>query len=213
MIRIKICGLRCLEDAEAVNQADINDAGFVFAESPRKIDGKQAEYLRRCLRLDIDAVGVFVNEAPEEIIRLVQEEIIQKVQLHGSEDEKYIRYLKSRIACPVLKAVRVKNRAAVFKAQETSADLLLMDTYVKGIPGGSGQVFDLNQLPELTRPWYMAGGLTPENIQFRLSKKIPYGVDVSSGVETNGCKDLNKIKKFAEEVRSFERRIGKGELR
>lgn len=209
MIRIKICGLRRPEDVLGINALDVNDAGFVFAKSPRQIDESRAGRLRQLLRSDIDAVGVFVNERPAFIKRLVSQGIIQKVQLHGDEDEAYIKGLKEGMDCPVIKAVRVRDSETVDKAQRLGADMLLLDTYVKGQRGGSGQTFDLRQVPPLKLGWYMAGGLTPENIFERLEKIQPYGVDVSSGVEKDGYKDINKVKEFVKKVRSFEGRGGK----
>lgn len=204
MIRIKICGLRRKEDVMGVNGFDINDAGFVFAKSPRQVSEEWAAELREKLRPDIDAVGVFVNEQPEKIIRLVKNGVIQKVQLHGDEDANYIRNLKQKIGCPVVKAVRVQNEESIHRAGSLGADLLLLDTYVKNIRGGSGQTFDLRYVPELDIPWYMAGGLTPENVTDRLNEREPYGVDISSGVETGGYKDMKKIEKFTAMVRAFE---------
>lgn len=213
MIRIKICGLSREADVKGVNRLDINDAGFVFADSSRQIDVRQASQFRSLLRPDIDAVGVFVNEEPERIISLVQRGIIQKVQLHGDEGQGYIERLKSSLDCPIIKAIRVKNAEAVTDGQNLGADMLLLDTYVKGQRGGSGQVFDLEKVPPIVMDWYMAGGLTPENIIQRLEKIRPYGVDVSSGVETEGCKDMNKIIQFVSKVREFEKRTGKDEMR
>lgn len=204
MIRIKICGLRREEDVLGVNSFDINDAGFVFAKSPRQVSEEWAAELRGKLRPDIDAVGVFVNEAPEKIIRLVKNGVIQKVQLHGDEDRAYIQSLKQNIDCPIVKAVRVRDEDSVQRAEGLGADLLLLDTYVKNVRGGSGQTFDLKHVPELDIPWYMAGGLTPENVADRLKERKPYGVDVSSGVETDGYKDIKKIEKFTAMVRAFE---------
>ncbi len=204
MIRIKICGLRREEDVMGVNRFDINDAGFVFAKSPRQVSGEWAAELRKKLRPDIDAVGVFVNERPERIISLVKKGVIQKVQLHGDEDECYIWKLKQNIGCPVVKAVRVQNEESIRRAEGLGADMLLLDTYVKDVRGGSGQIFDLRCVPELAVPWYMAGGLTPENVAARLKEREPYGVDVSSGVETGGYKDMKKIEKFTAMVRAFE---------
>ncbi len=214
MIRIKICGLRRKADILGVNHLDINDAGFVFADSPRQIDEKIAAGLREKLRPDIDAVGVFVNEAPEKIIGLVKNGIIQKIQLHGDEDDEYIRNLKREMNCPIVKAVRVQSADTVLRAQRLGADFLLLDTYVKNMRGGSGRSFDLKHVPEMETPWYMAGGLTPENVTERLRMRIPYGVDISSGVETNGYKDMKKIEKFTAMVRAFEKnRSGKEDER
>ena len=214
MIRIKICGLRREADVLGVNRFDVNDAGFVFAKSPRQISEETAAGLRRKLRPDIQAVGVFVNEEPEKIVRLVKKGIIQKVQLHGDEDETYIRNLKQEIGCPIVKAVRVQNEASIRQAESLGADMLLLDTYVKNMRGGSGQTFDLKHVPELGIPWYMAGGLTPENVAERLKEKEPYGVDISSGVETDGYKDMKKIEKFTAMVRAFEKgRDGKEDER
>ena len=103
-----------------------------------------------------------------------------------------------------MKAVRVQNADAICQAETLGADMLLLDTYVKNVRGGSGQTFDLKHVPELGIPWYMAGGLTPENVADRLKEKEPYGVDISSGVETDGYKDMKKIEKFTAMVRAYE---------
>ena len=122
--------------------------------------------------------------------------------------------MKRKINCPIVKAVRVQSADAVRQAQMLGADVLLLDTYVKNVRGGSGRTFDLKYVPELGIPWYMAGGLTPENVTERLKIRIPYGVDISSGVETNGYKDMKKIEKFTSMVRAFEKsRDGKEDER
>ena len=155
-----------------------------------------------------------MRSAPEKIIRLVKNGTIQKVQLHGEEDKTYIQNLKQEIGCLIVKAVQVQSGESIRQAQTLGADILLLDTYVKNMRGGSGQTFDLKYVPELGMPWYMAGGLTPENVAERLEEKEPYGVDISSGVETEGYKDMKKIQKFTAMVRAFEKsRAGKEDER
>ncbi len=196
MCKIKICGLKRPEDIKIVNDYQPDFGGFVFAESKRKIDFDTAKSLRALMDPGIQAVGVFVNEKIEFIEVLCKENIIQLVQLHGDEEEAYINALKEKVRVPLIKAVRVRKREAILEAQKLPVDYLLLDTYVEGAYGGSGVTFDKNLIPKLTKPYFLAGGLSTENVLERIEGLEPYGVDVSSGVETDGFKDPEKVDAF-----------------
>lgn len=205
MVKIKICGLRREEDICIVNKYLPDYAGFVFARSPRQVTVEWAEHLRMLLDKRIIPVGVFVNEAPEVIVELVKKGIIDVIQLHGDEDEIYIRQLRGLIpGVVIMKAVRVQMREQIQEAERLECDYLLLDTFSKDVYGGSGQQFDKALIPALEKPYFLAGGLSAENIGRNLALCNPYAVDISSAVETEGYKDEEKIKEFVERVRSYE---------
>lgn len=208
MTKVKICGLKRPEDIKAANMLKPDYVGFVFAGTKRRIDDKQAEALRRALNPAIPAVGVFVNEPFRHIIRLVKNNTIQLIQLHGEEKEEEIHSLKSGLIeegyqnVPIIKAVRVRNTGDIISAQKLPCDMLLLDAYSpRGEYGGTGAAFDTGLIPPLSKPFFLAGGLNCENIRGLVDKIKPYGVDVSSGVETNGYKDEVKIEQFLSRVR------------
>ena len=198
MSKIKICGLTRLCDIDAVNAERPDYIGFVFAESRRKVSPQQAMKLRQELNQGITPVGIFVDEAIEQILPLIQADIIDIVQLHGTESDEYIKTLKYLSGKPVIKAVSVNKIGDVQKAAATSADYLLLDS--KG--GGTGKAFDWNLIGETDKPYFLAGGLDIDNIADAISKTTPFAVDVSSGVETDGLKDPMKIKEFIRRVRN-----------
>ena len=198
MVKIKICGLSRLCDIDAANDAKPEYIGFVFAESRRKITPQLAFDLRKKLDPDIIPVGVFVNEAPENIVSLITRGIIDVIQLHGSENGEYIDRLKALTDKPIIKAVAVLNEGAAQKWAETSADYLLLD----GKDGGKGQSFDWDLIGKVDKPFFLAGGLCRENIAAAMEKVKPFAVDVSSGVETDGFKDPAKISEFIRMVRN-----------
>lgn len=201
--KIKICGLTRKEDVLAVNCYKPDYAGFVFAPGKRQLDFRQAELLRNELLPEIPAVGVFVNSPADEIISLVKSNVIQMIQLHGEESEADIWELKNRLdqPVPIIKAIRVKSSAEISEAEKLSADYLLLDSYVKGMKGGSGTSFDWSMIPMINKPWFLAGGIGMENIEEALKTKA-FCLDVSSLAETNGRKDPEKIKKIIQTVRS-----------
>lgn len=206
MSKIKICGLKRQEDISMVNELSPDYIGFVFAKSSRQVTGMQAEELKNQLLPSIKAVGVFVNEEQEKILHLCERGIIDLVQLHGDETQAYIQELKNLISCPVIKAVRVQSSEQISRAEELPCDYLLLDTYTKGQYGGSGQVFDRTLIPQLTKPFFLAGGLTADNVAASIKecqKCAPYAVDVSSAVETDGVKDRQKAADFILRVRGL----------
>lgn len=210
--RIKICGLSRPCDIDYVNALKPDYIGFVFAKSRRQVSAGQAKQLKQSLEPGICAVGVFVNEEPERIVALVKEGIIDMVQLHGQEDEAYIRNLrrlleareaadgagsggcgkaaegKRQSACPIIQAFSVKTPEDVERACRSSADYILLDHGA----GGTGKSFDWSLIGKIDRPFFLAGGLGPDNIKEALEVGA-FALDVSSGAETGGFKDFAKI--------------------
>ena len=199
MTKIKICGLQRIEDIEAVNKSRADYAGFIFANSRRKVEREQARILSHSLAEGILSVGVFVNQNLEDIIYLLDNKIIDIAQLHGQETEEDISWLKERTECQIIKAVSVKNKESILFWQKSKADYLLLD---QG-SGGSGKVFDWNLLEHCRRPFFLAGGISFENVNAALNIK-PYAIDVSSGVETDGAKDAAKIQRMVQLVKRSE---------
>ncbi len=200
--KVKICGLTRPEEITYVNEYQPEYVGFVFAKSRRQVDCNQARNLRRLLDPQIQVTGVFVNESEDVIARLCENKTIDVVQLHGEEDESYIRKLRERIEHPIIKAVRVRGAQDILAAEKLPCEYLLLDTYMKGQYGGSGKAFDLGLIPRLTKPFFLAGGLTAEQVQEKIHACHPYAVDISSGVEgEDGLKDREKIRIFIEKVR------------
>ena len=202
MPKIKICGLKRVDDIKYVNELMPDFIGFVFAGTKRKIDFDTAFKLKKMLNPDIKSVGVFVNENPENIIYLANENIINLIQLHGDEDEKYIRNLKKETDKKIIKAVRVKSKEDILNADNSLADYLLLDTFAKGEYGGTGVAFDHSIIPDIKHRYFLAGGIGIENIHKVISDSNAYCIDVSSLVETDGVKDFNKIKSIIDVVRN-----------
>ncbi len=202
MTKIKICGLKSTDDIIYVNKYRPDYIGFVFAESKRQINDTRALQLKKLLDSRIQAVGVFVNEPVKHIVKLCRDEIIDLVQLHGDEDEIYIRSLKGLIPNAVIKAVRVQREGQIEAMQSLPCDYLLLDTYSKNRYGGGGVPFDWELIPDNCKPFFLAGGLNKENIPEAVINCRPYCIDISSGVETKGKKDEKKIKEIIEMVRN-----------
>ena len=199
MVKIKICGLSRLCDIEAANENKPEYIGFVFAESRRRVTPAQASELRAKLSPEIIPVGVFVNETPDNIVTLVRSGIIDVIQLHGDENEDYIKRLKELTDKPVIKAVSVEQAGDVQKWIHTSADYLLLDNK----SGGTGKTFNWDLIGEVKKPFFLAGGLNIENISSAIIKTNPFAVDISSGVEINGLKDSEKIISIISIIRSI----------
>ena len=195
--KIKICGLSRQCEIEAVNLVKPDYIGFVFAESRLKVTAFQAEALRKNLSCDIIPVGIFVNDSVENIASFARCGMIEIIQLHGDETEDYIEKLKSLADKPIIKAVAVNKTGDAQKWEKSCADYLLFDS--KG--GASGQVFDWELIGEVQRDFILAGGLNIKNIDAAIQKTKPFAVDTSSGVETNGFKDEDKISKFIRRIR------------
>lgn len=198
MTKIKFCGLTRPEDIAATNALKPEYIGFVFApKSKRYVSPQQAALLRARLDPAIKAVGVFVNEPPEAVARLLNEKLIDIAQLHGQEDAAYLARLRSLTAKPLWQAFRVENAAGLAAAARSPADMVLLDSGA----GGTGTVFNWKLLQGFPRPYILAGGLDADNAADAATRLHPYAVDVSSGIETAGKKDPAKMAAFAAAVR------------
>ena len=201
-VKIKICGLRRKEDILTANRLRPDYVGFVFAPgSSRCVSREEAIQLRQLLDPGIRAVGVFVNENIRTVAGLLADGIIQVAQLHGQENENYILSLRRMTGRHLIKAFRIANSADVRRAAASNADCILLDHGA----GGTGESFDWDLVQGLTRPYFLAGGLNPDNVQEALRQTRPWGVDVSSGVETDGVKDAQKMEQFVRRVRELQR--------
>ena len=197
MTKIKLCGLRYDEDIDAVNELLPEYIGFVFwNKSKRYITPDDALFLKQRLNPKIKAVGVFVNEDIDVIKSLFKRGIIDIVQLHGDEGEAYIHRLKNELECHVFKAFKIRNYEDVMAANMSAADMVLLDSGM-----GTGECFDWKYINAVERPFILAGGLTPDNIRDAVTRIKPYGVDASSSLETDGKKDVSKMRLFIEAVR------------
>jgi len=218
MTKIKMCGLRKPEDIEAVNEWKPDYVGFVFApKSKRYVTEEQAAELKDHLDPQIQAVGVFVDEAPERVAMLLNEGVIDLAQLHGSEDEEYLARLRKLTEKPIIQAFRIRTKEDVEHAMQSSADEILLDsgagtgsTFNWGVlrtDRAGSQAMDGEQNWEKSlyageaRHYFLAGGLNPQNVADAIRQLHPYAVDVSSGIETDGSKDREKIAAFVTAVR------------
>lgn len=201
--KIKICGIKTLDEIAIINEIEPDYIGFVFADSKRKITESTARLLKEALNHKVQSVGVFVKEPMENIIQLCKEGIIDLVQLHGEESIEYIEELRSRIEKPIIYARRLITKEEACAYDEYPVDYLLFDTYVKGVYGGSGKLIDYQQIPMMNKPIILAGGLNSDNVEEAISATKPYCVDVSSGVETEGKKDPGKMHEIVKKVRAI----------
>lgn len=202
MTKIKICGLTREEDIIYSNELLPDYVGFVFAKSKRQIDFDKAAKLKGMLNQNIRSVGVFVNAPLDDIILLCLNKTIDLIQLHGEENEEYIRNLSDLVPNQIIKVVRIKEKKDLLHISASNIPYLLLDAFKEGEYGGCGISFDWSLAQNVTKPFFLAGGLNPNNIEEAIAKVNPYAVDVSSGVETNGTKDYNKMKDFVRKVRS-----------
>ena len=195
MKKIKICGLKRREDIEYVNKYQPDYIGFVFAGKKRKLTYDQVVDLKKYLTSSIQVVGVFVNEDISFVEKLVKEHVIDLVQLHGQEDQKYIQALKEKVDVSIIKAIQIKNEDSF--NEHYDVDYYLYDHGT----GGTGESFDWSMLKEVDKPVFLAVGINLFNIADALKKNV-YALDVSSGVETDGFKDEKKIKKIVRRDRN-----------
>ncbi|HIZ56794.1 MAG TPA: phosphoribosylanthranilate isomerase [Firmicutes bacterium] len=202
MTKIKLCGLSRPCDIEAANELRPEYIGFVFAsKSKRCVTPEKAGQLKRLLAPQIQAVGVFVEENPETVAKLLNARIIDMAQLHGREDENYIGQLRTLTDQPIIKAFRMDTESDILEAESSTADYILLDSG----NGGTGTVFDWKLIQNVNRPYFLAGGLGPENLEKAIKLLNPYAVDVSSGIETDGFKDKTKMTAFVAAVRKEDR--------
>ena len=199
MTAVKLCGLKRAEDVLAANLLMPDLVGFVFAKkSKRYITPETAEELKSLLDPDIKAVGVFVDEDINVVASYLEKGIIDIAQLHGSEDDGFVRELKKKTGKQIIKAFRVIDETDLLDASLSCADYILLDA-----GNGDGRIFDWSVLNGFDRQYFLAGGLTCENVAGAVEKLKPFGVDVSSGIETDGAKDPVKMNEFVNIVRSM----------
>jgi len=217
--KIKMCGISKVETIPAVVEAKPDYMGLVFAPSKRQVTVDQAKTLVEELHKqytkrynngaeqsnndEIKTVGVFVNETLDNLVSIATEANLDVVQLHGDEDEAFIQSIKERSNVEVWKAVQIRNAADAEAWIDSSADMLLFDAYHKDERGGTGEVFDWSCLDEFERPFMLAGGIDSTNVARAIRTVRPYGIDISSGIETKGVKDDEKIKAFTNIVRTI----------
>ena len=202
-MKIKMCGLRRPDDIIYANEYLPDYIGFVFAESRRKVSGEEAKNLGAQLDPFIKKVGVFVNEPVRSLITISKQAGLDIIQLHGDEGEEYIKEVKHETGKELWKAVRVRMVKDIQEAQRLPADKLLLDSFSEESYGGTGKVMDFAVLDhaDIRKPYFIAGGLTVENLPEILKKAEPYGIDISSGIETEGVKDREKMLKVIQCVR------------
>lgn len=202
--RVKICGLFREADITAVNRLKPDYGGFVFAQgSPRQVSEKQAAAFRRKMDADIASVGVFVDAPPQLPASCAAEGIIDLIQLHGAEDGGYIRKLRRILAdsgrsVSIIKAFSIKSVDDVRRAVQCEADYILLDHG----GGGTGRSFDWDLIRDVRRPYFLAGGLHAGNVEKAIQKCRPFAVDISSGAESGGIKDPDKIEQIIRRVRN-----------
>lgn len=198
--KIKLCGMFREQDIDYANRLLPDYVGFVlnFPKSHRSIDIETAKVLKSRLSPKIKAVGVFVDEQIEICAEFVNRGIIDLIQLHGNENTEYIMKLRKLVSVPIIKAVKITSKADVSEAQKTGADYLLLDG-----GKGEGKAFDHSLLENtvIDTPFFIAGGLTAENAADVIKEIYPFGVDVSSAIETDKVKDINKMTAFVNAVR------------
>ncbi len=201
--KIKICGITLSETVEVLNQTKPDYAGFVFAKSQRQVTPQQAENLTARLDFDIGRVGVFVNAEVNFVTDTARRCGLNMIQLHGDESPEYARLLREKTDCEIWRAIRVKDSESLLPMQTYPADRFLLDAYLPNAYGGGGSSFNWDLLREIdTSQIILAGGLNIENISEAIRRVSPFGVDISSGVETNGRKDPQKIEKMIRGVRN-----------
>ena len=217
--KVKMCGISKVETIPAVVEAKPDYMGLVFAPSKRQVTVDQAKTLVEALHKqytkrynngteqsnndEIKTVGVFVNETLDNLVTIAKGINLDVVQLHGDEDEAFIQSLKERTNVEVWKAVQIRSAADAEAWIDSSADMLLFDAYHKDERGGTGEVFDWSCLDEFERPFMLAGGIDSTNVARAIRTVRPYGIDISSGIETDGVKDDEKITAFTNIVRTI----------
>ncbi len=200
MTKIKLCGLTRISEIETANRLRPEYIGFVFApKSSRYLTPQKAMELKQRLNPQIKAVGVFVNEMVETVADFLNRGLIDLAQLHGEESEEYIKQLRKFTNQSIIKAFCIKEERDVADAEQSTADYILLDS-----GAGTGRVFDWNLIQNIKKPYFLAGGLKPDNVEDAVKRLHPYAVDVSSGIETGGVKDLDKIAAFVAAVRKEE---------
>ena len=202
MTLVKICGLRSAKDAIAFLESGADAAGMILSKGfTRSISSETADLIRAVIQDRAQVCGVFVNEPVKSIIRYVKRGTIDWIQLHGQESDEQIDLLHQELpGTPIIKAFVIRSAEDLSAAKQSKADIVLLD-------GGTGQgtSFDWAMLEGFDRSYILAGGLDPNTVKEVIRRFHPYGVDVSSGVETDGVKDSKKMREFVAAVRQEEK--------
>ncbi|MCI1955551.1 MAG: phosphoribosylanthranilate isomerase [Oscillospiraceae bacterium] len=206
-MKVKLCGIRRPEDVAYLNEFRPDYAGFVFAGTRRRVTPETAAALAEKLDAGIRKAGVFVDEPAESIARTVRLAGLDAVQLHGNESAETVAELRRLLpGVELWKAVRVRDRNSIPRALELGADRLVLDSFSASAYGGTGKTADWSLIREANPPvpYFLAGGLNSGNVALAVAELSPYGVDVSSGIETGGVKDRRKI----EQIMRILRKVG-----
>ncbi|MBU5459127.1 phosphoribosylanthranilate isomerase [Anaerostipes sp. MSJ-23] len=195
---VKMCGIRRMQDVLYANEVQPDYIGFIFAKSKRYIKPQDAAILQKQLDPSIKTVGVFVNEPVDSMLNTAKIVGLDVLQLHGDETEKEVKKIREKSSLEIWKAVRVQTVEDIIKAEELLIDRLLLDSFSKEAYGGTGKVMDIALIEQakITKPYLIAGGLHRDNLQEIIQRLHPQGIDISSGIETDGYKDLEKMKEI-----------------
>lgn len=207
MVRVKICGIRTVEAALAAVEAGVDALGFVFTASPRQVTPREAGRIIAQLPPFISTVGVFVDASRQEVREVAGACHLDVLQFHGEEPPEYCRGWPQQ----VVKGFRVRDDSVMAQISRYEAAACLLDAYVPGRPGGTGQSFDWDLARQAGERYrlILAGGITPENVEQAVRQARPYAIDVSSGVETDGAKDPQKIRALLMTVRRLNYELDK----
>lgn len=198
MMKVKFCGIKRIEDINMCNALVPDFIGFIFWDkSKRNISMDKAKELKLVLDKRIKVVGVFVDENIDNIINFSNQNIMDIIQLHGNENNKYIKYLQDTTKKPIIKAFKIISHDDIINANESVADYVMLDNGY-----GTGKSFDWNLIKNVKRDYFLAGGLNVNNVEEAITKLKPFAVDVSSGIETDGVKDELKMQEFLKIVRN-----------
>lgn len=203
LTRIKICGIRRIEDSLCLNEFKPDYAGFILSKPFwRYIDLNTLSQINDALSKQIKRVGVFVNESADYILKYAS--LLDIIQLHGEETQDMIDKLRAKTNCEIWKAVRVKSSYELNEADKLSVDKLLIDSYTENTYGGSGKIanWELIKKTKINKPFFLAGGISAENCLNAIETVKPFGLDISSSVETDKFKDRNKIKEIISLIRN-----------
>lgn len=207
LCKVKFCGIRRLEDVTYMNAYMPDYVGFVFAKSKRQVSPVTAMALGQELHPEIKRVGVFVNEPLDTLLQIAQTAQLHVLQLHGDEDLAYITalkqsFIKQKQPYELWKAIRLKDKSSITAANTSIVDKLLLDSFTPSVYGGSGKTanWQLIQTTKIDKPFFLAGGLTAQNILKGIKTIHPYGVDLSGGIETDGYKNREKIAEIMERL-------------
>jgi phosphoribosylanthranilate isomerase len=198
MVKAKVCGITTPEDALAAASSGADAIGLVFAESPRKVSLEEAREIAAALPEGVLKVGVFVNEEPEEVLRIAREVGLDYAQLHGDETPETVTFLREG-GVKVMKALRVRDEGSLAAMEGYGADLVMLDAWSEKARGGTGERFDWALAKSLRGRGniVVSGGLSPENVREAISFFAPYGVDASSSLEeAPGKKNEERVRRF-----------------